>query len=113
MKTSRRVSTQDTYLMGLMLLLFIETELQQEKERKEKEEAEKAKTEVTFKPKITKKKVSDGSHLIKTGSGSTGMDKYLSRQQQARALKQEVKDKERKVFKTGENWTPAVTKPIE
>lgn len=47
------------------------------------------------------------------GSGSVGLQKYLQRQMFARQQKDELECKKAKVFRTGANWTPKPTKPVQ
>ena len=46
------------------------------------------------------------------GQSEAGMQRYLMRVNKIRELKEQQVQKEAKVFRTGSNWKPSVTKPV-
>ena len=79
----------------------------QKKAEQEKEMAENA----TFKPQLNKKKKKDELFHFNVGQGSSGLNKYLLRQEKIRQNKVEQEMHNAKVFNKGENWKPVQTVP--
>jgi hypothetical protein len=96
----KKVSLTKIYVC---LELEAKRKLAEELKRKEQEENN------TFKPNLNRKRKATECQM--STSSSQAYFKYLTKQENARALRDEIKIKEKKVFLDGSKWNPNLTNP--